>query len=297
MRDIWLVARFELFRAIRTWRAVALIMLYAVATAGAGYLFAGAVGLAERALAEQLGVAASQVPGSMMNDLMGSERMLEVLGAMVGDEDTAKRLSSVPLVAIFNLWLGFLLVPFFAASASAESIAIDMNNRALRFEALRTSRMELVLGRFLGQLILTALAGAAAVFAMFGTVMWAMVIDHPLEVLGWLGLFAIRTWCFAVPFVGFGVACSQWTTSAAWARVLAVGGTAGSWVLYGVAQWMLEENWMPVVADVMLQVLPQGWIRSMWDPGWGWLMGGGAVLGLGLMSVLLGFVRFWRRDL
>jgi len=297
MRDVFLIAQFELFRAIRTWRAVALVLLYAVATIGAGYLFANAIGLAEKALAESLGVAATEVPGAMMDDLIASDGFMEVLRAMVGSTDGAERLMEVPLAAIFHLWLGFLLVPFFAASASAESIAIDMNNRAIRFEALRTSRMALVLGRFAGQLTLTGVASLAAALCMWGTVMWMMVVQEPVALAGWLGWYTVRTWCFAVPFVGFGVACSQWTTSAAWARVMAVGGTAGSWVLYGIAQVMIEEDWFPMVADVLVQVLPQGWIRGMWDPGTGWILSCIVCVGLGLSSLLFGYVRFARRDL
>jgi len=297
MRDVLLIAQFELFRAIRTWRAVALVLLYAVTTIGAAYLFANMIGLAEKALAESLGVAATEVPGAMMADLVASESFQEVLTAMVGSELLAERLMNVPLAAIFHLWLGFLLVPFFAASASAESIAIDMNNRAIRFEALRTSRMALVLGRFVGQLTLTGIASAVSAVAMWGTVMWMMVVPEPVALLGWLCWFTVRTWCFAVPFVGFGVACSQWTTSAAWARVLAIGGTAGSWVLYGFAQLMIEEDWFPAVADLVVQVLPQGWIQGMWDPSMGWIAACTVCLGLGLTSLLLGYVRFARRDL
>jgi hypothetical protein len=100
-----------------------------------------------------------------------------------------------------------------------------------------------------------------------------------------------------VPFVGFGVACSQWTTSAAWARVLAVGGTAGSWVLYGIGQLMIDKDWLPVVGDILSQVLPQGWIQGMWDPGMGWVAACIVCVGLGLTSLLFGYVRFARRDL
>ena len=297
MRDVLLIAQFELFRAIRTWRAVALVLLYAVTTIGAAYLFANVVGLAEQTIADQLGVAASETPGALMDDLVLSDSFQEVLVAMVGSSELAERLRAIPLPALFHLWLGFLLVPFFSASASAESIAIDMNNRAIRFEALRTSRMALVLGRYLGQLTLTALASLVSAAAMWGAVMYLMVVAEPLHLLTWLLWFTLRTWCFAMPFVGLGVACSQWTTSAAWARVMSIGGTGASWVLYGIARTMVRKDWMPMLADGVLQVLPQGWIRGLWEPGLGWVVACGVCAGLGGSSLLLGYVRFARRDL
>ena len=297
MTDSLLVARFEVFRAIRTWRAIALLLLYAVTTAGAAYLFAQAVLLAEINLATQLGVAATEVPGGMMNDLVKSEGYASVVSAMVGDETLAAQLRAVPLVALFHLWLGLLLVPFFAASASAESIAIDMNSRALRFEALRTGRMEIVFGRFLGQLAITGAASATSGLVMWAAIVGWMAVDDRLALLGWLGWYSVRTWFFAVPFVGFGVACSQWTTSAAWARVLAIGGTAGSWVGYLVLRWMEHEGHLPWATDLLLQLLPQGWIRGLWEPGTGWILSCAATAGLGIAALMLGFVRFARRDL
>jgi len=296
MRDVWLVAWFELFRAVRKWRAVALLVLYGVASGGAGYLFAQFVGLLERALAEQMNVAPSETPGAMIEDLLASDDLVEVLAAMTGSSDLATELLAIPLPALFFLWLGFLLVPFFAASASAECIATDTRTRAIRFELLRTSRLELVLGRFVGQLLLTAVASAVSAAAMWAVILWSMTGVSALPLAYWLCYYAVRTWFFAVPFVGLGVAASQWTTSSAWARVMAIGATAGSWVLYGIARW-LEDDRLPWVADLLLQLLPQGWIRPMWSVGPGWLGAAVATTSLGLAAVSLGYVRFTRRDL
>jgi len=296
VRDIALVAWFELFRAIRTWRAVALLVLYGVAAAGAGYLFVQFVGVMEGALADSLGVARTETPGAMMDDLLKSDALIEVLTAMVGSRKVVDQLLAVPLVALFHLWLGFLIVPFFAASASAESIASDLRTRALRFEVLRTGRLELVLGRFAGQLLLTGVATACAAGVMWLVAVSLMANVSAMALGGWLAWFSLRTWAFSVPFVGIGIASSQLTASAAWARVLAIGGTAGSWLAYGVARW-LEDERAPLLADLALQMLPQGWIAGMWDPSGGWVVSSVACCAVGLAVVGLGYLRFARRDL
>jgi hypothetical protein len=296
VRDVALVAWFELFRAVRTWRAVALLVLYGVAAAGAGYLFVQFVGLMEGALADNLGVARTQTPGAMMDDLLQSEQLVEVLSEMVGSEEVAEQLLSVPLVALFHLWLGFLLVPFFAASASAESIASDLRTRALRFEVLRTGRLELVLGRFAGQLLLTGVATGVASAVMWCVAVGFMAGLRPVALAGWLVWFALRTWAFSVPFVGIGIAASQLTASSAWARVMAIGATGATWVAYGTARW-LEDERAPILADLLLQVLPQGWIQGMWDPSGGWVVSSLACSAVGVAVVALGYLRFARRDL
>ena len=62
VRDASLVARFELLRALRTWRALALVFLYMVAAAGAAYLFSQLIWLFEEQLADTLGAAAPTRP-------------------------------------------------------------------------------------------------------------------------------------------------------------------------------------------------------------------------------------------
>jgi len=97
-------------------------------------------------------------------------------------------------------------------------------------------------------------------------------------------------------FVGIGMAMSQLTTSPAWARVLAVGITAGTWVAYGIAVAAEGSERFGIPADLALQILPQGYMNAMWEPV-GWL--GSAVVCslLGVVCLFAGFARFARRDL
>lgn len=297
MRDIWLIARFELLRAIRTWRALALLVLYALTSAGAAWLFTRFVGVLEATLAEQLGVAATSVPGAMLGQLVKSDTWRSVLREMTGSPQLVETLVSVPPLALFHLWFGFLIVPFFAASASAECLVIDVASRAIRYEAQRTGRFELVLGRFIGQLVLTFMATAVSVIAVWVVGMTAMIGNEPLTLASWLVWYAPRIWFFGLPFVALGVAASQLTSSAAWARVLALGGTALTWVAFGIARWAETEAALALAADISLQLLPQGWLRGLWSPGFSWLLSALACTAIGTTFVITGYLRFSRRDL
>ena len=297
MRDLLLVARFEILRAIRTWRAIALIVLFCVASGGATYVFTRFVGVLENTLADQMGVPRTETPGAMLEKLVASDSYRNVVEGMVGAADLVDYLLAVPPLAMFSLWFGFLLVPFFAASASAECIAIDVQNRAIRYEATRTGRLEIVMGRFAGQLSLTLLAQLAATTVVFGVGIGFMVINRPLELAAWLAWFSIRAWFFAIPFIGIGVAASQLTASPAWARVLAVGATAGSWVLYGLARFWEDHDRNEWLVAILLQVLPQGWLYGMWQPQFAWLLPALATTLMGLAFAAVGYLRFMRKDL
>ena len=297
MRDIVLVAHFELLRALRTWRAVALIVLFAVASGGSTYLFTRMVGFLENQMADQLAVPRTQTPGAMLDELLTSDSWREIVQGMVGAPELVDLLLEVPPLAMFNLWFGFLLVPFFAASASAECIAIDVQSRAIRYEVLRTGRLEMVLGRWLGQTAVTLTALLASVGAAFGVGLGFMVIADPIGLLGWLLWFSLRSAAFALPFIGVGIAASQLTASPAWARVIAVGATALTWVGYGLARRWESEPGLQWVSDLLLQVLPQGWLQGLWTPGAQWLTAAVALLGLALVFAAIGYLRFARRDL
>jgi hypothetical protein len=295
MRDVWLVARFEVLRAVRTWRALALLAIYAVASAGAAWLFVKILLAMENALARALQVPITRTPGAMLGELVRSESWRDAVVAMTGSPQLADHLVTVPPMALFYLWVALLLTPFFSASAAAECVAIDVASRAVRYELLRTGRLELVLGRFGGQLFLTLLGTvvSAAVVAVVATQF--LVGQSAAALLPALLAYLPRAFAFAVPFVAVGVAASTLTASAAWARVLAIGAVAGSWVAVGVGRW-LESTRYSLLADLLLPVLPQGWLRGLWEPGVDWLVSALALAGIGASVVAVGFARFARRD-
>lgn len=300
MRDAWLVARFELLRAIRTWQALAIVVLYVVTTAGAARIFVNILEVFERSVAQALGAPATDYPGAMMDRLLENDELRELVAAMVGDAALVDSVLAWPLLAVFHLWIGIALTPFLAAATSAESISVDLRSRALRFELQRTGRLELVVGRFLGQALLTLAASLLSVTATFTIGMLYMVGNDPLVLIGALAAFSLRSWAFGLPFLGIGVACSQLTASPAWARVLAIVACAGTWMAYGAAhafaEWSEDSAW-GLVSDAALQVLPQGWVVGLWQPGAWWLTSATVFLALGLAATGAGYVRFARRDL
>jgi len=296
LRDIYLVARFEVLRALRTWRALALFILYGIASTGAAFLFTRLVKTMENAIARQMGVPETEVPGAMLGELMDSETFRSMLEGMVGSAAAVDDILGIPILAIFNLWFGFILIPFFAASASAESLSIDMQSRAIRYEVLRTGRLELVLGRFVGQLILTAAATLIAGVGVWVVGLFLMRGNTAGILAFWLCWLSIRAWFFSVPFVALGMATSQLTASPAWSRVLALALTSGSWIAFGIARAAEESERFGLPADLVIHILPQGYMNAMWEPV-GWLTSALICVLLGSVILLSTFPLFARRDL
>jgi hypothetical protein len=297
LRDVWLVARFEVLRALRTWTALALAALYMVSTTGASLVFVGLIWALEQTLASTLGAARPSRPGMLLDQLLEEDSLTEVLGAMVGNATAVEELLAIPLLAVFHLWFGMMLVPFFAATAGSESLSTDLRTRSIRFEVQRTGRLELVFGRFFGQLGMTTVATMLTVLGAWAVGMFAMVGNEALPLFGWLAWLDLRVVAFAAPFVGLGIAVSQLTASPALARVLAIIGTVASWALFFFAGW-LQDDRLPVLGDLITQVLPQGWRAPLWDADpVTWLPAAGVLLSMGLIIALVGYLPLSRRDL
>lgn len=294
--DTALIARFELLRAIRSWTALAVVLMYLIANVGGAYLFIRVLGQLESSLADQLHVATTQWPGSMTEQLRNSKQMMSMLDTLVGSHATAAALIDRPFLAVFQLWQGIVLIPFLAATTAAESISSDVRTRAIRFEVIRTGRAEVVAGRMLGQIGLCLVATCVSLIGVWILGLATMAPQDPLALAWGMVELGLRAVVFAVPFTGLGIAASELTASPAWARVLALGGTASSWVTYWILSAMSERPWT-YVADTLLPVMPQSWLQGLWQPAAGLATSMAACVGLGAVIAALGFVRFARRDL
>lgn len=294
--DTLLVARFELLRAVRTWRALAMILLYVIASAGGAWVFIEILAEMENAIADQLMVPHTRWPGGMTDQLRNSENLLKMLEFLVGDASTVQALADVPLLAIWQLWEGLILVPFLAATAAAEAVAVDVASRALRFELLRTGRPELVAGRFLGQTVLSVVATLASLVVVWAMGMSLMVEQDPVALARGLLEMGTRAIVFSLPFAGLGIAASCLTASSNWARVLALAGTAGSWVVYGYLVTRTT-GVAASIADGVLPLLPQAWLGDLWRPGGGVVLATFVCVALAMTAVGVGTWRLMRRDL
>jgi hypothetical protein len=293
--DVLLVARFELLRAVRSRQAIALVLTWLVANVGAAWVFTRVIAEIEASMARTMGVVPARWPGTMTDQLRDNEDLHGVLKMMAGDAIPLEQLLQVPFLATMQLWMSLALVPFLAATAASECLAPDVASRAVRYELLRTGRGELVAGRMLGQVALTAVAVVASLVGVWCTGMLLMVHD-PFELAWGLALLGSRSLVFALPFLGVGVGVSQLTSSAGWARVLALSLTAASFVVWGVLSWVDEApyTW---IADVLLPVLPQTWMAGLWRLDAGLVVPVAVCAALGVVAASLGGLVFARRDL
>jgi len=78
--------------------------------------------------------------------------------------------------------------------------------------------------------------------------------------------------------------------------VMALALTSGSWVIFGIARVAQESERFSIPADLVLQLLPQGYMAAMWEPV-GWFASAVVCCLLGGLVLLSTFPIFLRRDL
>jgi hypothetical protein len=295
VRDTALVARWWLARALRTRSAIAGLTVYGLVIVGGGWIFTRILLEMERAAARTLGVPITDRPGAMLDTLKGRGDLQDVLRGLIGDAELASWAIDLPILSIYTFWLGLAVVPFLAAAAGAEVVSPDIRDRSIRFELVRTGRLELVLGRLAGQALLVAVGLLVGFTGVWVLAMTAMVEQPPVQQATTLLLFAPRLWVWSLPWLGLGVACSQLTGTVNLARALALAGVASGLIGYALTKFLVAPH-LPMLADVLLPVLPSSWVRGLWGPGLGWLSSAVALLGLGLVAALVTYPLFRRRN-
>ncbi|MCP4868436.1 MAG: hypothetical protein GY898_06935 [Proteobacteria bacterium] len=295
LRDVALVARWWLARSVRTRSAGALVLIYTLLLAGGAWMFTKFIHSMELTLANTLRVPPTKKPGAMLDTLKERGELKELLQGMIEDPAAVEWAIQLPVLSTFTFWMGLGAVPFLACAAGAEAISPDIRDRSLRYELVRTGRLELVAGRFLGQAFLVGLGLAFGCAGVWIVAMTGMVDQPPAEQATSLMLFAPRLWVWSLPWLGLGIACSQLSGTVNFTRTLALGGTVGVMIVFGITQWLSDDYW-PILGDLVLPILPHSYSLGLWGPGFGWAGEALILAAMGLVWALVTYPLFARRN-
>jgi len=296
LRDTLLVTRAQLARAIRTRHMIVLCLAYVLFCCGGAYMFTRGIHQMEKVAASALGVPETQRPGSMLDVLRERGDIERIFESMLEDPQVVQWAIELPILSVFFFWFGLGVIPFLAAMGGADSISPSVRDRSIRFELIRTGRLEVVAGRFLGQAALNFVALLIAAMGTWIVAMTAMVQQPGLQQAATLAEFSFRLWVWSLPFVGLGVACSQLTESSQWSRIMGLTAVAGSWGLFGYFS-VDRQGVRAVLGDMIRPVLPQTQMLGLWQQDLGWALPAGLLCALSLALCLIPFPLFARRSL
>ncbi len=298
LRDTLIVAGVELGQSARTRLLQVTVLAYAAVIAAANWIFVQIVHVAETEAALALGVPPTAKPGAMLDTVVAGGEVRRAVAEMVGDASLAENLLSAPPLALWSGLVSMGLLPVVLLAATSASVAAEVQSGSIRYWALRTERLPIVLGKFLGQVAAVALAAALglAVTAVCGATLMVRVPQAELFISG--AEFAARGLCFALPFGALGMAISQVLPGPNVARLGAILLVLALAILDGVIEHFAAPGSWGQAADLAGLLLPgHGW-TAMWQVDHGQF-----ALALGRVAIVttgwiaLGFLRFSSRDL
>lgn len=237
LRDVALVARFELAEALRSRLLLVLLLLFMAGGALGAWGYTKLVGMVESGAAQVMGGPArdKEKPGAMLGDLRHSRSYPDLIRHIVKDPKKADYYASLPPIVIFFGMAAFAFTPWLIVFVSADTIASEVASRGIRFTLLRTSRLSYALGKGLGQAAIVAGVTAACGLVFF--LMAWLKLDSFEGAATAAGLLAYwpRVLIYLLPFLAWALFASMATQSANLARVLSLGGTAAMGLLSGYA--------------------------------------------------------------
>jgi ABC-type transport system involved in multi-copper enzyme maturation permease subunit len=296
LRDTVVVGRFHLMRAVRSRSAVVLCLALTTIHMGGAWVFTKILSGLENSAAQALGVPATDRPGAMLGVLRDRDEFRRLIGGMLPDPSLLEWALDLPYLSIGHFWIALGTLPFLAAAAGAEVLSGDIKNRSLRYEVVRTGRLEIVGGRFLGQALLIFLAVLVANSGTWIMAMTAMVDQPPVRQMATLMAFTPRLCAWSLPFLGLGIACSMLTSTTNTARALALGGTVATFVAFSFLHSRDAKILDPFVVPLR-RLLPQSQMLALWDSGLGWLAPSAILVVFGGVMALSTYPLFARRNL
>ncbi len=295
--DTLLVARFDLADSMRSLKAGLILLVFLAGSIGGTAIFLEVLQQVESAAASTLQVASVGKPGAMTGRLLESEQFLEVVTGLVGDQEVARQILTIPPLAMFFGWMGFACVPMLCVLISGGAIAGERASGSLRFSLVRTDRTAWAFGKLLGQgsLLLGGLFLSALGVWIFGFLRMAnfAAVENGI----WMLRFVVRIWFAGLPWLGVALGLSQVSRSAYLATGLGIVALALGGILRVAVQAPPVEELSPVLFGTLGELLPGNHDLDLWRPELerrGAAMAMLAALGLGAFS--LGHHQFLRKD-
>ena len=295
---IWRVAAYEWFDAIRSRRAIVILLLYLV-TAVLG--MNGSISMLEKIetqLVETLQLPESEHTGVVSTVIWKSKPFQRMVKNLTRDNLVLQDITGKHPVELIYAWFAFLCAPILVVLVAAPRIPEELGSGAVRYQIFRTSRAAWSLGKYTGMALMVACAIGIGTLGAYGVAAFRLWMggDSPnffLALLQW----GFRAWIYSLAFLGLVMGLSHLTHSPNKATVfgiLALVACSILRVLAGIHRYIgaLSDVWS--YAELLV---PSAYKGELWRSSISALVTGSASLvALGLCYLLLGYAFFRRRD-
>jgi ABC-type transport system involved in multi-copper enzyme maturation permease subunit len=302
VRDVALVARYELAEAVRSKMLIVIVLLFVAAGGLAAWSFTEIVSSVEENAARVTGAPTARRAGATMRRMRDSGSYRDMVRMFLRNDEKADYFAAIPPIAAFFAYFALNVTPFLVLLGSAETIATEVASRAIRYSVLRTGRLEFAVGKTLGQALIvvgvTALSAVVCYLIAWGSLAG---FEHGATALSMLSFWP-RVLLYTLPFLGWAMFASMVTRSANLARVLSLGGGLGLAIMSGLANhpppFLRGGEVMSSIRDLFANLTPFGHYEGLvYPPGGAFASDAAVCVALAALYFAAGFVLLRRRDL
>ena len=217
------VAVSELHGALRSRRALVVMLLFAVVAGAVMYGTISAFAAMEREVLTALGLPVSDNPCSVTMTLWKSKPFMRVIGHLVGNELVFADLTGQhPVVLAYAVGVIFQLVPLLTLLVAAPRVAEDLRGGTARYLLVRVTRTEWSLGKFFGEALMLGVAMLVGAFSAWAVVAVRLPDGSGLPLGPGIFAWSVRAWAYALGWLGLFMGISHVARSGGKATALCI---------------------------------------------------------------------------
>lgn len=285
------VARFELFDAVRSRRALVVFVLYLAAALLSVNGAITVLGKMETQLEEMLQLPSEGSRGVVSTTLWKSKRFQKAVRSVIGDSLVYEDIRGRHPAELLYAWFVFFYVPLLTVLIAGNRAADEIRCGSVRYMITRVTRLEWSLGKFVGLSVLmlsALLLGGAAAWTV--TAFRLSGADIPAlfpAMLGW----GVKAWFSSLAWLGLALGISHLVRSGS--KATAIGVAA---IVVWTAVPRLIERFAPAAAG-LTRIFPAAAEDSLWRSSFEPVASAALWLfALGIFYLAAGAAFFMRRD-
>lgn len=297
LKQIWRVACYEWFDALRSRRALVVLLLYMTAAVCNMYWSINLLRKMERELVTLLQLPPSEHTGVISTTLWKSKPFQRIMKEMTQNDLVLQDITGKHPVELIYAWFAFFYTPLLVVLVAGSRIAEDLGSGAVRYVIFRISRASWTLGKFLGQALMIGFALILSGIGAYAVAKYRLAGSGTPDLFLNMAQWSARAWIYSFPFLGLAMGLSLLTKSGSKATILGIVAIAVCFAVSILLRYFTADTGWRAYLPYLGVLVPEDHKMYMWRNALAPLVTGTVYLmTLGFCYLLAGYAVFRHRD-